>query len=285
MTYETLLSRPLPTSCTNITLITDKNLAVEVPAPGMGVAIAAQYPTGVQGQSGGFMVFNNPETEQIVARAATSAPIHRSGTGSSISGTDDACSDTANTPYLYKLIAREPWYFNPSGVPANMGSVVAKNAVEDGFGFVASGFNDCGLSYNFSSVLRPSYVAGTYVGTGVGNGVCASPPDLYSVVSFDLSAGTYLAATCTHVNASQQTVTADVQFNTRYDWTNTLVGCTNAFEVQGTAAHEWGHAAGLNHVLEATSPWLTMSENSNGECEGSQRTLGAGDLIGLDAKY
>ena len=49
--------------------------------------------------------------------------------------------------------------------------------------------------------------------------------------------------------------------------------------------HERGHTFGLNHVAESGHGNLTMSTIINGTCQASERTLGRGDVIGLDRKY
>jgi hypothetical protein len=49
--------------------------------------------------------------------------------------------------------------------------------------------------------------------------------------------------------------------------------------------HERGHTLGLGDVSEAYHPNLTMSSQTNGPCQTSERTLGRGDAIGLHSKY
>ena len=49
--------------------------------------------------------------------------------------------------------------------------------------------------------------------------------------------------------------------------------------------HERGHTFGLNHVAETGHGNLTMSPLINGPCQINERTLGRGDVLGLDRKY
>lgn len=49
--------------------------------------------------------------------------------------------------------------------------------------------------------------------------------------------------------------------------------------------HERGHTFGLGHVAEDGHEWLTMSPRIEGTCQISERSLGLGDLYGLENKY
>jgi hypothetical protein len=55
--------------------------------------------------------------------------------------------------------------------------------------------------------------------------------------------------------------------------------------VQGVTTHERGHTSGLGHLSEQSYPNQTMSERINGFCQGSERSLGRGDSVGLNRKY
>ena len=56
------------------------------------------------------------------------------------------------------------------------------------------------------------------------------------------------------------------------------------YDVEGVMTHERGHTFGLGHVPEASHAKLTMSERIR-SCQSSERTLGLGDVRGLEKKY
>ena len=55
--------------------------------------------------------------------------------------------------------------------------------------------------------------------------------------------------------------------------------------MESTVTHERGHTFGLAHVSERRHGKLTMSSDSEGACQTSERTLGRGDVLGLARKY
>ncbi len=61
--------------------------------------------------------------------------------------------------------------------------------------------------------------------------------------------------------------------------------CRGLQDVESTVTHERGHTFGLGDVSESSHPNLTMSSESNGPCQTSERTLGRGDAVGLNRKY
>jgi hypothetical protein len=53
--------------------------------------------------------------------------------------------------------------------------------------------------------------------------------------------------------------------------------------LEAAITHEVRHACGLDHVPEETHGRLTMSELGDaGTCEDHEKTLGLGDMLGLD---
>lgn len=141
-----------------------------------------------------------------------------------------------------------------------------------------------------------SFAGDRLVDANIGtDGTCESflAKDNINAVSFgDLPQGT-LAATCSWtVNYlfGKELVEADIKFNkVDHSWTTTpgSSSCSGQYDIQSVSTHEFGHVFGLRHVniAEADHPDLTMSPASNGPCQASERTLGLGDILGLEESY
>ena len=110
-----------------------------------------------------------------------------------------------------------------------------------------------------------------------------------------------LAITCTLNNASTGNIYAsDVRFNnfsnnSALRW---FVGAAPAcgsmgyYDLKGIATHEMGHTYGMAHATDVSTevPYhlkLTMSKSGGNSvyCQTDWRTLGLGDMLGLEQKY
>jgi hypothetical protein len=60
--------------------------------------------------------------------------------------------------------------------------------------------------------------------------------------------------------------------------------CISKYSVEAVVTHEAGHVFGLGHVDEAAHGALTMSPVML-TCQSSEKTLGLGDVRGLEAVY
>ena len=60
--------------------------------------------------------------------------------------------------------------------------------------------------------------------------------------------------------------------------------CTEGWDLQAVATHEFGHAFGLGHVKEGLHANLTMAPYIL-PCQSSEARLGLGDVRGLRALY
>jgi Matrixin len=88
-----------------------------------------------------------------------------------------------------------------------------------------------------------------------------------------------LAATWTWTDANGRIDEADVFFNTRYTWANLDQCGGSSFDLGDIAAHELGHAVGLDHVSDADKLATMYPSAPAGEI--LKRTLTQGDASGF----
>jgi len=110
----------------------------------------------------------------------------------------------------------------------------------------------------------------------------AGTKDDFNVVDW----GTYSSANVIAVtyiwSVGRQIVETDLRMNTRWSWS--LSGESGKMDTQNILTHEFGHWAGLNDLYKNADYWLTMYGYSNYGIT-YQRTLGSGDINGLQAFY
>jgi len=105
--------------------------------------------------------------------------------------------------------------------------------------------------------------------------------DGYNVVSWGSYRAGVIAVTYIWYRGSQ-IIETDTRMNTLYGWS--LSGEAGKFDVQNIMTHEFGHWAGLADLYDDVDYWLTMYGYADyGEIY--KRTLGLGDMLGLQAVY
>ncbi|HWG90533.1 MAG TPA: matrixin family metalloprotease [Candidatus Thermoplasmatota archaeon] len=92
-----------------------------------------------------------------------------------------------------------------------------------------------------------------------------------------------LGRTTTWFTSAGVAFESDAVYNTAYKWSTT--GERSKADLQSVATHELGHAFGLDHAPTTTAnACLTMYYKSTLGST-AQRTLGSGDLLGIQKKY
>jgi hypothetical protein len=137
---------------------------------------------------------------------------------------------------------------------------------------------------------RLIYEGGTNRSVDIRSNASCTSNDRKSVVGFgDLPYG-YTACNCLWSwiqDGPNRVAHTDIRLNKYdYSWTTRVTGsCRGRYDVESSMTHERGHTFGLGEAPEGSHGNLTMSEDSNGPCQTSERSLGRGDAIGLNRKY
>ena len=102
------------------------------------------------------------------------------------------------------------------------------------------------------------------------------------VTAGPLKAGVLAVNQLWFLTSSGKLISSDIRFNTRYPWA--VNGAKNAFDVQSTAAHEFGHSLCLKDLYTASDKGKTMyGRGGPGETHG--RTLDPADKRGIAFLY
>ena len=98
-----------------------------------------------------------------------------------------------------------------------------------------------------------------------------------------LGGGGTIAVTYTWSYSDGRAAESDAAYNTFYNWA--VDGRSNAMDLQGIATHELGHTFGMGHTSTASvNQCLTMYPYGD-YGQTYQRTLGDGDITGINALY
>lgn len=206
--------------------------------------------------------------------AATLAPRGAAGGGAS---TQASCGSSS-----YKLLG-----FSWLGVGTVNWRYNSANQKTSGLTAIKNGANAWGgtitaCSNTVNSAAKNSYVTTTTQAPAVTSSAGCGSTSGTNVVGWGALPSGTLATTCTWYNGSGNAVESDQKYATAYSW-NSASSCSGSnYDLRGVATHEWGHTFGLDHVAQTTG--LVMKPASS-TCETAQRTLGLGDLRGIDALY
>ncbi len=121
-------------------------------------------------------------------------------------------------------------------------------------------------------------------GVTSGNSGTAGVYDGVNQIDFvSLGASSTIAVTTTwSYTQSGLAVESDGQYNTYYSWSTN--GASGSMDVLNIAVHELGHTFGLDHPKGRSISCLSMYAYA-GEGETQKRTLGVGDILGIEDIY
>ena len=262
-------------------LVSESGGAVAIPPPGTGVTLTEIVATG-------------PEPETFTVVVGLDGEI-TSGDDSQ-AGTDGAgqneCDNTSYSLMDRKWFQNNDWKINRGSIPEE--TINRDNAVvalRDGATNITQVNNNCNLADDVGAVqnyqgdtnaqaqITYDYYGGDY------HTVCQNGDDKSSV-AFGVRQPGVLASACTWVNSEpglDKIKEGDIEVSTSYNWTTNGAssGCSNAYDLESVATHEFGHIFGLNH---SNSVVLTMSPSIS-KCDNSNRSLAFGDVLGLRQRY
>lgn len=270
-------------------VVSDNGVGAEVPKPGMGVSVEALTTTGAQEleivrREDGTVEFEHVGNEADAERASSLDFAARG---------PNECRDRAFSQRNTRVDGTLVYYYNQASTPGELSRRAAQGAVIRGGNNVTRTRNTCRLGDRVPANL--AFGGNTRALANVNNrGRCAGD-DGQSVVSFGTLPGSRRSATlaieCTRFTIGpgyDPVQSSDIKVNkARAEWTTNpgARNCRNKYDLESVITHERGHTFGLNHVSEGRHGNLTMSVLINGPCQSSERTLGRGDVLGLDRKY
>ncbi|MDP8900697.1 MAG: hypothetical protein M3N33_06025 [Actinomycetota bacterium] len=266
-------------------LIVDGGIGAVVPEPGMTITADATLTDGHQ-----HLTVSNPRGDEISLdgvgpepRSEASSELNTRASGLS------PCQDGYYNSWGYKVYNYNRWYANVGSIPDYLSKSGAVAAMKRGGVNIFKVQDSCGVPDRVKGELR--YQGGTSRSVDINSDGSCNANDGKSVVSFgDLPDGT-LAYACVASwvvdNAPDRVASSDIRLNKEdYGWTTRVrSSCSGRYDVESSVTHERGHTFGLGEASEGSHGNLTMSEDSNGACQTSERSLGRGDARGLNSKY
>lgn len=180
------------------------------------------------------------------------------------------------------------WWWNTKYMPAGAGLTreVVENALWSAANGIAIARNGCNRADHVSA--EHQYLGRVSLAEYLDGEAACQQVDGKNVVSFASLPEDTLGLSCTYSEPGPDNIAdeTDIFLRSAERWHSVGSGyaCDDAYNIEAIATHEFGHSFGLGHVSECHHPELTMSTRT-AKCDSSERTLGWGDLRGLEALY
>ena len=267
--------------------IVDGAVGAVLPSPGNGVYVEALTTSGTQEleikhlSSGAIELEHVGDESREASEAKAAFPVSSKAPGE--------CGDAAYQSNDQRIANGLRYRINYRTTPAEISRTSAIAAIRKAGSNVANTVNGCKLGDRVPAGV--SYQGLSTTNASVSSTGGCTRNDRLSVVSFGRLSGGILAITCNYFTIDpgfNNVVTSDIKINSvSFRWTTSprAKSCGSAYDLETVVTHERGHTFGLGHVPERAHRNLTMSPLINGPCQGSERSLGRGDVLGLDRKY
>lgn len=291
--------------------VNDGELGVEVPAPGSQMIMSALR---LDGSSDSFAVAVDSDGTQVISGEGNdpiipfydSAAELPAGAAASTEGEDvdlielfgpafqetGECSDN-----FYRHIHggehdQHQWKINPTSFPDYINQSAAIERIREGGAHMAQGDTDCSGQLNADLSIR-------YMGTtgfraeydaNAAEGNRCHADDGQNTVDFGNLVGAS-ATTCTRIVEFSELSESDLRFNNdpseeKFFTDNTRPNsCNGRDDLEGIATHERGHTFGLGDIDSWDHPKMTMRSSTLPGCSLELRSLGRGDILGLNDLY
>ena len=268
-------------------MIVDGAVGAVLPSPGNGVYVEALTTSGTQELEIKHLRNGAIELEHVgdESREASEAGAARLASSKAAG----ECGDAAYQSNDQRIANGLKYRINYRTTPAEISRTSAIAAIRKAGSNVANTVNGCKLGDRVPAGISYEGLSTTNASISPTGGCTRN--DRLSVVSFGRTRGGVLAVTCNYfdLNPGFNSVTAsDIRINSvGFRWTTSprAKSCRNAYDLEAVVTHERGHTFGLGHIPERAHRDLTMGPIINGPCQGSERSLGRGDVLGLDGKY
>ncbi len=264
--------------------IVDGGIGVVVPEPGMTIAAHGRLTSGDQ-----YLMVSNPRGDEISFEGVGTEPRSEASSDlGTLSTGPSPCKDAYRKRLGYKLYNYNRWYANVGSIPDYLSKKGAAAAMKRGGVNIFKVQDSCGIPDRVKGELR--YEGGTSRSADIDADASCNANDGKSVIGFgDLPSG-YTAYACVASwmvnNGPDRVASSDIRLNKEdHAWTTGRGSCGGRYDVESSVTHERGHTFGLGEAPESSHGNLTMSAESNGPCQTSERSLGLGDAKGLNSKY
>lgn len=271
-------------------VLSDGTMGALVPAPGQGVTAYADEHGAGDGRD--LTVERARDRSTTIRRGRDDR--HRPADGSDDESFStlavSPCSDGTYNDSGQGWTDGYTWRLNLATYPHSVTQAAWESSMKAAMNEWDRQYNRCSLALDVAN--PPIYYGGnTTRYASIDDNANCGAWDGYSVVHAGDLPGSYYGYACTwwHSNlwGRNSMIEADLKYDGwTYRWTTSSSSCDNQLDVHSGAAHEFGHALGLNHTSsnDADHPRLVMSPSLQ-KCHFDERRLAKGDYDGIAKIY